>query len=153
MPVVNADSLIPITWQLREMEALPPSAVAIAGSSGMRAICSSLLSLRDDASLQQLRFVVANDWQLLIILGPVEQLPWCENAVYLGAEEDSGIYMPTVLKPSVPAALVEKALLKKLPGTRTPFAVLPALSAVVYVGESAPVSRTILEQWIAKWNS
>ena len=56
-------------------------------------------------------------------------LPWVDGVIYLGhdpAAPNAALFLPTTLQPTVPAALLHRALRTRFPDVREPLAVWPA---------------------------
>lgn len=79
------------------------------------------------ASTPEILWTVADD-TIVIMCQDEAFLPWSDGAVYLARIENSPVYMPTTWVPSVPAQLLERALLRKFDRRiKTPFALLPEI--------------------------
>lgn len=110
---------IPVRW-LPRPEPLAPAA-AMATGAAVRRLAARLL-WREDGALARLRGVAGPD--LLLLLGPAEELPWIDGVSYLGVDPAApALLLPTTLAPSVPPALLERALLRG-PGREPPLALL-----------------------------
>jgi hypothetical protein len=102
--------------------------------------------LRDPDALSNFKAVGAPG--LLVILGPEPQLPWVDGVVYLGHDTESpSLLFPTSLEPSVPAALLERAL-KVTHLLRGPCAVLLDPPAIVPLAEARTLARASLIKWL-----
>jgi hypothetical protein len=102
--------------------------------------------LRDPDALSNFKAVGAPG--LLVILGPEPQLPWVDGVVYLGHDAESpSLLFPTCLEPSVPAALLERALtVTHL--LRGPCALLLDPPAIVPLAEARTLARASLIKWL-----
>lgn len=68
----------------------------------------------------------------LIVLGPADQLPWVEEAVYLGLEPHQGqLYLPTLWCPNLPLDWIRPQLEKSAP---PPWLMLPQLLRPLALG-------------------
>ena len=93
-------------------------------------------------SCRELSGVQARD--CLIILGPAEQLPWCEGVIYLGrASTLHPLYLPTHLAPTLPVAWLADALQERCP---PPWALLPDNRAVG-LGPASALDSEVLERF------
>lgn len=100
--------------------------------------------LREPDSLSQYKAVGAPG--LLVILGEEKQLPWVDGVVYLGHEPQSpSLLFPTNLEPSVPVALLERALAHQHHG---PCALLLDPPSIVPLSEARTIARTSLLKWL-----
>jgi hypothetical protein len=89
--------------------------------------------------------------RLLVVLGPAEVLPWVEGAVYLGRDDLApSLLLPTNVMPDVPLPLVERALLRRVPGADRPVAVLRGPEVLVSTGRAQPAPPAALEEWVAR---
>lgn len=85
---------------------------------------------------------------LLLILGEEKELPWVDGVVYLGHESElPSLLFPTNLAPSVPTALLERAL-ALVQNQRGPCALLLDPSLVVPLSEARTIARTSLVKWL-----
>ena len=84
---------------------------------------------------------------LLVILGEEEHLPWVDGVVYLGHDSQSpSLLFPTNLEPSVPAALLERAL-TLVHNHHGPSALLLDPPSIIPLSEA----RTIAQESLIKW--
>lgn len=138
------DARLPLTWSARA-EPLRVRAVAARGDAA-RALGRRVVAL-DDVALAALTAVAGDG--LLIVLG--DELPWVDGAVYLGRDPDApGLLLPTALTPSVPAAVLDHALARRLEAAAAgaPLAVLPAPLAIAACGDARAIDRTRLRAWL-----
>lgn len=140
-------NLISIEWQPRSTP-LQPTAVAATGASAVR-LGRRLLLLEDEA-LAGLQGVAAED--SLLIMGNGENLPWTKEAVYLGRDNLApSILLPTVYEPTIPAALLERALMQRFKD-QVPFAVLLDPGRIISFGGALQIKRTILQKWLGAYS-
>jgi len=106
-----------------------------------------LLQLPEE-QLARLRGVGGVDF--LLVLGAVEDLPWCDGVHYLGREPGT----PELLSPcaetsNVPPALLLHALSERFESAhlRTPIAVSFDPALVVPVADAQPLSQSLLGSW------
>jgi len=145
---------IPTIWQPR-VEALQAIAVAALGEAAPRLARRCLA--REDAALALLRGVYADetgDMSGLFISGDFEVLPWVDGALYLGRDTDApSLLLPTTLRPDVPLAWFQSALLRQMTqfgsAPAPPLAVCPAQGVVISLAEARPIDRTRLELWLS----
>jgi len=131
-------------WTPRDVP-LTPVAVAARGSAA-RQLAYRLLAL-DEAGLARLQGVSGAD--VLLILGEQEALPWAPGVVYLGRDPEApALLLPTTHAVSVPAALLERALLAHFRQVAPPLAVLPELRQVISGNQARPVCRELLREWL-----
>lgn len=99
-------------WQwIRREPPLAPSAVLARGEAAA-ALVRSMRALPLD-TLSELRAVVGAE--LIIVSGTGEALPWADGVVYLGIDPKApALRMPTWLMPTLPVALLERAILARL---------------------------------------
>src|SRR5215470_16947292 len=96
---------IEVTWRAR-LFPLAPIGAAARGNAA-RALARRLLA-RDDEALGLLKGVAGSG--VIIVLGEEESLPWVDGVSYLGRDERApSLVLPTVLEPSVPPELFERA--------------------------------------------
>lgn len=124
---MNASPTVDVTWSVREYS-LVPQAVAACGVQLSRALANRLMK-RQLSDLQKLQCVAGNG--VFLVLGDELEIPWLDGVVYLGQERHTTIYVPTILQPSVPISLLERALLAAHPTLKPPIAVLPTVSIIV----------------------
>lgn len=137
---------IPVGWGPRE----PPLGIAAVAGWGD---CATELASR--AAARQFRdgavAVVASE-DALVLIGSGEDLPWADGAVYLGRDPAAaGMLLPTILVPSVPVDLLERAVRKRFAVTG-PIAVIPRgpTVEVLPLGEARGVGVADLARWVAK---
>ncbi|MCU1276807.1 MAG: hypothetical protein JWM53_353 [bacterium] len=137
---------ISVGWGPRE----PPLGIAAVAAWGDRAT-----ELASRAVARQFRdgalAVVASD-AVLVLIGSGEDLPWADGAVYLGRDPAAaGMLLPTILSPSVPVDVLERAVRKRFAATG-PIAVIPRGSTVevLPLGDACGVSVSDLSRWVAK---
>jgi hypothetical protein len=101
---------------------------------------------RDAASLVTLTAVAGPE--LLVVLGASDELPWVDGISYLGRDASAPLLLlPTQLAPSVPAILLQTALLKQAASTG-PLAVIPRSGVLIPVGGARALARSALARWI-----
>ena len=136
---------LPVGWGPRE----PPLGIAAVAAWGD---CATALASR--AAARQLRdgaIAVVASADALVLIGSGEDLPWADGAVYLGRDPAAaGMLVPTMLAPSVPIDLLERAVRKRFAVTG-PIAVLPRgpTVEVLPLGEARGVSVADLARWLA----
>jgi hypothetical protein len=132
-----------VTWAPRA-EPLVARAVAATGDAAIA--LGHRLAAQGDAALARLT-AVAGD-RVLVTLGSAGDLPWCDGVVYLGSEPSApALLMPTALAPSLPAALLERAVRARL-AAAGPIAVLPAPLRLVACGAARAIDRGRLAAWL-----
>jgi hypothetical protein len=139
--------LVEVEWRLRE----PPLSACGLGAFGAAARALGERLLRD-ATLADLRAVAGED--LLLIEGA--DLPWVDGGCYLGRDErEPRILIPTVLAPSIPIAILARALRRRTNSAR--FALFPAdpraagspaRATLVPLDGARPIDRSRLEEWL-----
>ncbi len=133
---------LPLEWALREPP-LPPTAVHAAGEFA-RALARRLLEQGETAGPLT---GVATATELLL-LGPQEALPWVEGLTYLGRSAAApSLYLSTLWRPSLPEALVERALLQRL-RLVPPVALLPHDGRVFPLAQARALDPAALRRWL-----
>jgi MoxR-vWA-beta-propeller ternary system protein len=132
-----------IRWTPRDCP-LTPMAVAGQGEISLR-LARRLLQL-DDESLGQLEGVAGR--QVIVVQGRSDLLPWVDGVQYLGIDSvASSVLFPTTYQPSLPQALLARALRVKLNAAGL-IAVLRDPLLLVPMRNARPVSRQTLVQWL-----
>ena len=130
-------------WLPREPP-LEPRAV-VAEEEAAHRLAARLLE-RPDESLGSLQGVSGPG--LLILLGPADDLPWVDGASYLGRDDSApSLLLPTALRPSLPVALLERAVRRQFADAAPPVALLPGTARVVSVAPARAVDRKSLLAW------
>lgn len=131
---------VALEWTLRPEPLAPVAMVALGTVAPL--LARRLLAL-DDAGLARLHGVTGDG--VLLILGEATTLPWVPGVLYLGREpEAASLLLPTTHTVSVPAALLERALLQRFPLLGSPLAVLPESRQVLSAYLARPISRKLL---------
>lgn len=145
-PAVDAPAArLPVTWSSREPTLSPRGAVA--EGEAARVWARRMLGLRDEA-LAGLRGV-AGDGVLAVIADACE-VPWCDGLRWMGRDPDApAVWTPTTTRPSVSAALIERALAARA-GTPSPWMIWPdeARLRVVSLATARAVDRERLRAWL-----
>lgn len=134
---------VAVSWVPRE----PPlvvRGVALRGAAAV-AMCARL-GEADGPTLRALRGVAAGGD--VVLLG--DAAPWAPDAVWLGREEEvPGWLVPTAVRPSVPVALLVRALASRGVQGSAPHALWPTAEGlrVVPLAEARPLSRERLRAW------
>lgn len=98
-----------LNWQPRSSAPTPGGVVADAALAGA---VLALLRQRSDDSLRRLSAVATRD--LLVILGPADELPWLDGVRYCAPEACApALWLPTNTIPALPLDLVQNALLRR----------------------------------------
>lgn len=135
-----AGELISLSWRPRPEPLAARAAVGLGPVAGN--LARRLLALRAE-QLARLSAVAGDG--LLAVLGDTADLPWVDGAVYLGPPEAApGLWIPTCLAPSVPEALLERAIRSRFPALAPPFAVLPGAGVLASLAAALPISRAVL---------
>jgi hypothetical protein len=124
---------------------LQPVAVAVP-----RRRAGSLLDRlrRDSTALDSLRALGSPS--SLLVFGEHDVLPWVDGAVYLGAHPEAPrLLVPTALAPTVPYALLERALFAHRPGAAEPSALLLDPLRLVDASSPRPFDLASLERWLS----
>jgi hypothetical protein len=133
------DIRIPVRWSPREVP-LPARAVIATGAAA-KALGRRLVELDTDSLC-----AVAGD-DVLVVFG--DALPWIDGVTYLGRDDSApALLLPTALAPSVPAAVLEAAIRKRIPRA-APVAVLPSPARLVDCGAAREIDRDRLRAWVA----
>ena len=134
---------VAVTWTPRATP-LSVRGVALHGAAAV-AMCARLADA-DDPTLRALRGVAAGGD--VVLLG--ESAPWSADAVWLGRDDDApGWLVPTATRPSVPIALLVRALASRGVHGAFPHALWPTAEGlrVVPLAEARPLSRERLRAW------
>lgn len=98
-----------LDWQPRSSVPKPAGVVADAALAGA---VLALLRQRSDDSLLRLSAVATRD--LLVILGPTDELPWLDGIRYCAPDACApALWLPTHAAPALPLDLVQDALLRR----------------------------------------
>ncbi len=137
-------SLLRVAFVSREV-ALAPLCV---GGLGDVARALARWVLRDDGPrLSELRGVAAND--VLLLMGAAETLPWVDGVFYLGKDPHAPrLLLPTQLRPDVPLAAFEQAIVRHVGELESPIAVLAHPCKLIPLAEARPVNRERLAAWL-----
>jgi hypothetical protein len=142
------DDRLRVTWAPR---ATPLAArAAVAQGAAARALGRRLLD-GDDERLALLSAVAGRD--LLLVLGDSDDLPWVDGVTYLGSERETpALLVPTALAPSVPVAVLDRAVRARLdgePGAGGLAAVLVEPLRLVPCHAARAIARDRLAAWVA----
>jgi hypothetical protein len=141
--------LIAVNWRPRG-EPLAAVAAAARGKAAGR-LAQRLLDCFADSSdntLSALDGVAGPD--LIIVLGEERELPWVDGVCYLGRDGQApSLLIPTTMEPSVPIALLERALAVRF-ANLSPLAVLPDDLLIVPLGSSRPLALESIREWLKK---
>ena len=141
--------MIPVTWNTR-WPALEPCAAV--GEGEVAAVLARRLLLVPDDALGKLSGVAGRG--LIVVLGPADELPWVDGVLYLGRPPDAPLLLlPTHQSPSVPAVVLQDALLARAGGDGTMIVALPASRRWVRLDRAEPIARSSLEQWLRQERS
>ncbi|MCE9580315.1 MAG: hypothetical protein K8W52_44770 [Deltaproteobacteria bacterium] len=133
---------IAVTWAARARPLPARAVVAIGGAA--RALGRRIAALDDDA-LAALDAVVGAE--LLLVRGDAERLPWVDGVVYLGRDPDApDLLVPTALEPSVPAAVLARAVRARI--AEAPVAVLASPHLLVPCAGARAIDRGLLAAWL-----
>jgi len=108
-----------ISWQARE---IPLSPVALFVSLPQLPLLAQKLNSRFSDEILPFRAVYSANG--FILLGEQEQLPWVPEIRYLGLDNEAPhLLLPTNLSPSLPLALIDRAIFTQVPDS--PAAIIP----------------------------
>lgn len=139
---MNSDSL-QITWHFRE-EPRVPVAVVASGETA-KELAKKLLS-SDHTQWTNWKGAAASD--TIVLLGEAESLPWVDGVSYLGSDERAPhLLLPTNREPSVPADLLQQALIERSPFP-PPLAFVESKNMVVSLSHARELSRDVLKSWL-----
>jgi len=131
-----------VTWAAR------PAPLALSGLAASGPAATLLLQrlLRcSDEQLARLRGV--GDRALLVVTGEPGDLPWVDGVLYLGRDENApNLLLPTHLQPSLPTALLELALMRRVKSGSAPLAVLPSPARLVPLSVARRLDRETLSR-------
>jgi MoxR-vWA-beta-propeller ternary system protein len=130
-----------VGWRPRARP-LDPAAVYAAGEAAA-ALARACLGRPLPASLRGV-------WapEMLALCGPAGELPWAEGVDYFGTDPAApALLLPTHSEPSVPAALLERAVLRAV--AAPPVLVVPHPPRLVSVARARPFGPERLRAWLA----
>ncbi|SHH13754.1 hypothetical protein [Massilia sp. CF038] len=94
-----------LLWSERS-EALPPSGMVTAGAVTRR-LLARLRSV-DGQALSRLSVAATRD--LLVLIGPADELPWVDGARYCAPDPDvHSLWVPTNMRPVLPPDLIRRS--------------------------------------------
>lgn len=97
-------------------------------------------------------FRVAAHSDLLVVVGPFDQLPWVLGATYIAPDVDAaGLWLPTTTRPDVSTDLVQAALLRR--HGVLPLLLLPSPAQVISLSSLLPMDAAWAERVRARWMS
>ncbi|HEU4407215.1 MAG TPA: hypothetical protein VFS43_18240 [Polyangiaceae bacterium] len=120
---------------------LEPSAVFAEGEAA-EALARACLGRPPSTSLRGV-------WapRLLALVGPAGELPWAEGVAYFGTDPAApALLLPTHSEPSVPAALLERAVLRVV--SAPPVLVVPWPPRLVSAARARPFGHARLRAWL-----
>jgi len=134
-------SSVQISWTPRRAP-LPAMGAAARGDTALK-IVRRLLS-RDDAQLGLLFGVGGSN--LILIVGPQDELPWLDGVQYLGrAPGAPELLLPTTLQPTVPESLLSRAIAHA--HIKPPVAFMLDERSLVSLAPAQRLSRRTLLAW------
>lgn len=137
------EARIPLAWTPRPCP-LSVRAVVATGAAA-RALGRRVADL-DEEALQSLTAVAGDD--VFVVLGNSSALPWIDGVIYLGRDEAApDLLLPTAVAPTIPAALLEAAVRRRVPRL-APVAVLPAPARLIPCGAARAIDRGRLAAWL-----
>ena len=137
------EARIPLGWIPRH-HPLPVRAVVACGAAA-RALGRRIAELDDDA-MRSLTAVAGDE--VFVVLGDAPALPWIDGVTYLGRDETApDLLLPTAVAPTIPAALLEAAVRKRVRWLG-PVAVLPAPARLIPCGAARAIDRSRLSAWL-----
>jgi hypothetical protein len=140
---------IEVEWRPRSTTLPPAAALAIGALSCERLL--GRLQRYDDAHLARLDGVCSPD--VVLIAGAEADLPWVEGLRYLGRDRAApALLVPTALEPSVPASLLERAIVARAVADERyararRWAIWPSPAVLVPLSEARRLSRRALGTW------
>lgn len=139
---MHSDTLIEVTWRPR-LTPLAPLGVVAQGGAATK-LAHRLLQAPELLP----RFKCVSAPRFLVILGEEELLPWVDSLVYLGRDRRSpSLLLPTNLEPSVPPALLERAIAARHAGIG-PCALILNPPSLIPLGAARPIARQGLVKWL-----
>lgn len=135
-----------ITWFKRKSP-LPAKLAAAIGATSIK-LGRRLLAYENNR-LEQFKAVASHN--LLIIASENSQLPWVDAIIYLGCDPAATqLYMPTLLKPNLAVALLQKRCLQLY--QQSPLAILPATNQIVALQSLQTIDKSSIRHWI-RWQT
>ena len=138
-----------LQWQWRVDPAPPEARAAVAWHGAAQALHARLMQL--PAAVQARLYATASR-DVLIVCGALADLPWVPGIAYAGScREAPALWRPTLLQPTVPADLLERAL-EQL-HRRRPLLLWPEPAAVVPLDRQLAVTPQLLERIAQRWQT
>jgi hypothetical protein len=132
-----------VRWKPRDAPLLPVAAAA--HGEAAFALAKRLLQQQDE-QLGQLEGLAGK--QLIVIRGSSDLLPWVDGIQYLGCDSTApALLLPTNYQPSVPPALLARALAAKA-DDKGVIALLPNPLLLIPMRNARPISRGTLASWL-----
>jgi hypothetical protein len=133
-----------LRWTPRAEPLAPEAAL---GFDGAAEALARRLARAGDEALARLRGVAGDG--VVAVLGVADDLPWVDGVEYVGrAPGAPSLLLPTQVAPSVPAALLERAVVAR--AGAAPIAVSAARRRLVSLAGARPIDRVRLAAWLAR---
>ena len=132
-----------VEWRPRD----PPLAPVAAVARGAAAPRLARRLLRGPQPLTSFRLVAGRE--LLVVLGPSDDLPWVDDVLYLGRDDRApALLLPTHTTPAAPLPLLERAWLRRVPGADLPLAVVPGPGLLISIGRARAALAADVQAWL-----
>jgi hypothetical protein len=126
----------------------PPIAQGVIGVGAVSRTLFAAIEARPQAARQAL-MAAAND-DLLILTGPLEDLPWVDGAQYIAPRaEMPALWLPTAQRPTAPLDLLERAIRRQ--HSQSPLLLLPNPAQLLPLTRLLPVEADLLRQVLHRW--
>ena len=138
-----------LAWRWQHDPAPPEARAAVGWHSTAQALHARLAEL--PATVQSRLYATASR-DVLIVSGALADLPWVPGVAYASScREAPALWRPTLLRPTVPADLLERAL-RQL-HHRQPLLVWPEPAAVLPLDRQLTVTPQLLERIAERWRA
>jgi len=85
----------------------------------------------------------------IVLVGPVEVLPWAPGIVYLAAHLEGRLWLPVHAEPTLPLGWVLETFLQRM-GSGSAVLCLPERRQLIALDELGPIAIDRLSQWVSE---
>ena len=138
-----------ISWQWQTDPSPPEPRAAVAWHAASRSLHARLEQLPETV---QKRLYATASQDVLVVTGPVEDLPWAPGVAYAAASADAPtLWRPTLMRPDVPQDLLFRALHQL--HARQPLLLWPDPEAVIPLDRMQVVTPQLLARVAEQWRA